>query len=167
VGQASVRDSDACATGLLGAELTCSLSEIVPAPFHLVRYMITPPTAAMDGDRPTAARPIDNHSESSTANPRESDASLLPIPHGMHETLIHLRSMMSFQYRPQQCSPHNDASVRPTGVAFLISISSSAHAPHLSHSPPTHPSSGVQGDPFTHPVSIAWQTFHNDQPWNP
>jgi hypothetical protein len=78
---------------------------------------------------------------------------------------------MSLQNNFQPFSPQNDASVHPTG-GFSQSLShpvriTRSYAPQLAYNPPGHPHNGVQNFPFTHPMPLLRETFHNDQPWMP
>jgi hypothetical protein len=99
---------------------------------------------------------------------RESDTWSLPIRHGMRVTLIHPRSIMSWQNNPQPFPPQNGASVHPTG-GLSQSLS---HPTRITHPPasqpayhlPGYPPDGVQNLPFTNLMPLLRGVSPDDQP---
>jgi hypothetical protein len=100
----------------------------------------------------------------------ESDAWSLPIRHG-RVTLIHPRSIMSWQNNPQPFPPQNGASVHPTG-GLSQSLS---HPTRITHPPasqpachlPGYPANGVQNLPFTNLMPLLRGVSPDDQPRMP
>jgi hypothetical protein len=75
---------------------------------------------------------------------------------------------MALQNHSQSFSHQDDTSLRPTQGALLpTSFSPGAQPASASYNPSGHPSNDAQDHHFTHPMSIPWQTFQNDQTWMP